>query len=118
MDSTNAPVDAEKLEELIDLFGDREEVKDLFHEFFDELPSRLESLRTGLQTGTADQIDQAAHALKGSSASLGATQVQAAALALESDARNQQLENAPDHFALLEAELEKLQAWLQQSGLL
>ncbi len=118
MDSTNAPVDAEKLEELIDLFGDREEVKDLFNEFFDELPSRLQTLRTGLETGAPEQIDQAAHALKGSSASLGAMQVQAAALALEADARSQQLDDAPDHFAQLEAELEILQNWLRESGLL
>ncbi|NQU49413.1 MAG: Hpt domain-containing protein [Planctomycetes bacterium] len=118
MDSANPPVDAEKLEELIDLFGDREEVKDLFHEFFDELPSRLSTMRSGLEPNTPSQIDQAAHALKGSSASLGATQVQAAALALESDARNEQLGDAPIHFAVLEKELEILQKWLTDSGLL
>ncbi len=118
IDSNNPPVNAEKLEELIDLFGDRGEVIDLFHEFFDDLPRRLSALRTGLQTGTPEAIDQAAHALKGSSASLGATHVQEAAMALEADGRSKQLSDAPDHLETLERELTILQKWLSDSGLL
>ncbi len=118
MESNHSPVNAEKLEELIDLFGDREEVKDLFVEFFEELPTRLSALRAGLQTGTPEAVDQAAHALKGSSASLGATHVQEAAMALEADGRSKQLSDAPDHLETLERELTILQKWLSDSGLL
>lgn len=112
------PVDREKLDELIDLFGDREEVKDLFQEFFAELPERLESLRSGLASSAYDTVNHAAHALKGSSASLGATKVQESARQLEESARNQSLNGSSDTLSRLEAELAALQDWLRSEGLL
>ena len=115
---TATPIDQAKLEELIDLFGDREEVRDLFEEFFAELPARLEALRTGLAAATAEEVNHAAHALKGSSASLGALQVQETARQLEESARMAQLEQGPDALERLEAELAALQAWLKDEGLL
>lgn len=112
------PIDATKLDELIDLFGDRDEVRDLFAEFFAELPDRLAALRSGLADASTDQVNQAAHALKGSSASLGATRVQEAASALERAARAAELSAAPDDLSRLEQELDALRAWLQAQGLL
>jgi histidine phosphotransfer protein HptB len=118
MDSAQTPIDPEKLDELIDLFGDRDEVKDLFDEFFKEIPQRIESLRTGVASNTAEPINQAAHALKGSSASLGAMQVQDAAFDLEQCARNQEFGPMADHLSRLELELANLRAWLTSQGLL
>jgi len=118
MDSAQTPIDTEKLDELIDLFGDRDEVKDLFDEFFKELPERIESLRTGVESNTAEPINQAAHALKGSSASLGAMQVQGAAFELEQCARNQEFAPMAEHLQRLELELANLRAWLTNEGLL
>lgn len=118
MEQSPAPIDLSKLDELIDIFGDREEVKDLFEEFFAELPSRLEALRQGVESGASDTINHAAHALKGSSASLGATHVEASARFLEESARANVLNEAPDYLGRLEAELEALRNWLASEGLL
>lgn len=117
-DMTATPIDQAKLDELIDLFGDREEVRDLFDEFFAELPARLEALRTGLSTLTVDEVNHAAHALKGSSASLGATQVTETARQIEESARTATLDGSTDSLERLEAELAALRAWLQAEGLL
>lgn len=115
---TATPIDQAKLDELIDLFGDREEVRDLFDEFFAELPARLEALRTGLSSLTVDEVKHAAHALKGSSASLGATQVTETARQIEESARTATLDGSTDSLERLEAELAALRAWLQAEGLL
>lgn len=115
---TTTPIDREKLDELIDLFGDRDEVRDLFEEYFAELPARLEALRTGIASSTTEEVNHAAHALKGSSASLGATQVTETARLLEESARNQQLDGTADALERLEAELLALQQWLKDEGLL
>jgi HPt (histidine-containing phosphotransfer) domain-containing protein len=118
MSSTPAPIDQAKLEELIDLFGDREEVRDLFEEFFSELPSRLEALRTGIATSTSETVNHAAHALKGSSASLGATQVTETARIIEETARANSWEGTDSAVDRLETELQALQEWLRSEGLL
>lgn len=115
---TATPIDQAKLDELIDLFGDREEVRDLFDEFFAELPARLAALRTGLTTLTVDEVNHAAHALKGSSASLGATQVTETARQIEEAARLQTIDGSTDTLEQLEAELAALRLWLQTEGLL
>jgi histidine phosphotransfer protein HptB len=118
MTSTPAPIDQAKLEELIDLFGDREEVRDLFEEFFSELPSRIEAMRTGIATATTETVNHAAHALKGSSASLGATQVTETARIIEETARANSLEGTDTAVDRLEIELNALQEWLRGEGLL
>ena len=115
---TAAPIDQAKLKELIDLFGDREEVRDLFDEFFADLPARLETLRTGLKSLTVDEVNRAAHALKGSSANLGATQVTETARKIEESARAKTLDGSANNLKRLEAELSDLQAWLRLKGLL
>lgn len=115
---TATPVDQARLDELIDLFGDREEVRDLFDEFFAELPARLEALRTGIITLSIDEVNHAAHALKGSSVSLGATQVTETARQIEESARTSTLDGSTVSLERLEAELAALRAWLQAEGLL
>jgi HPt (histidine-containing phosphotransfer) domain-containing protein len=118
MNPSPAPIDQAKLEELIDLFGDREEVRDLFDEYFSELPSRIEALRTGIATSTTEMVNHAAHALKGSSASLGAIQVTETARIIEESARANSLEGTGTAVDRLETELALLRAWLQSEGLL
>lgn len=112
------PIDQAKLDELIDLFGDRAEVRDLFDEFFAELPAQLKALRDGVVSLTVDQVNRTAHALKGSSASLGATQVTETARQIEESARTATLDGSTDSLERLEAELAALRAWLQAKGLL
>lgn len=118
MSDQTTPIDRAKLDELVELFGALEDVKDLFDEFFDEIPPRLESLRNGVARAACTDIDHAAHAIKGSSASLGATGVETVAKALETQARNQSLDGADQLVTRLEQELETLRGWLTENGLL
>ncbi len=115
---TSPPVDPAKLAELQELFCDDGELAELFQEFWEELPDRLEGIRNGIQGKALEQIHQAAHALKGSSANLGAEGVRSAAAHLEDQARAGTLEDAPGLLERLEGELGRLEAWLRQEGLL
>jgi len=111
------PLDSAKLEELRDLFGDEAEVQDLFLEYFQELPERLDSIREGIAEACCEKIHRAAHALKGSSSSLGAVPVQEISRHLEESARAGSLEGTEDLLQRLEEELGRLRSWLQEARL-
>jgi HPt (histidine-containing phosphotransfer) domain-containing protein len=56
----------------------------------------LRQIEEGVAAGDAGSVGDAAHALKSSSAQLGANQVSELALVLEQAARNADMENAPE----------------------
>lgn len=118
MTSPTSPVDQSKLDELVELFGALEDVKELFDEFFEELPPRIQSLRAGVAGASCSEVDHAAHAIKGSSASLGAIGVESVARTLEAQARNESLDGADQLVDQLEQELASLRQWLSENGLL
>ncbi len=109
----SSPLDPERVAELTDLFGgESEAVLELFEEFFQELDPRMETLREAIQSGRPDLLDTAAHAIKGSSANLGANGIRDLAALVEEMARSEHLDQVPDLVDRLEAELQRLQDWL------
>lgn len=116
--STASPVEPGRLAELRDLFGGEEEIASLYQEFFHELPDRLQALTAALRNGVPDGVERSAHALSGSSGSLGALCVHRAARAIEEQARQGALDHLEDQLAQLRGELERLRSYLEESGLL
>lgn len=115
--ATSSPLDAARLAELTELFGDEHCVRELFDEFFAELDPRLQALRNGIEQRRPDLVDTAAHAIKGSSANLGAEDVRQCARTVEELARASRLEEIEPLLERLEAELTRLRAWIEQNGL-
>ncbi len=115
--SLTSPLDAARMAELTDLFGDEQSVRELFCEFFHELEPRLSMLKSGLAESRADLVDTAAHAIKGSAANLGAEAVRECARTVEELARASRLSEIEPLLGRLENELERLRAWIDQNGL-
>lgn len=111
------PLDAARVAELTEIFGDEQSVRELFDEFFQELDPRLSTLRDGLATGRPDLVDTAAHAIKGSSANLGAQAVRDCARTVEDLARGNNLAGVEPLLAKLENELTRLREWIERNGL-
>lgn len=84
----------------------------LFQEFIgfyqEDCPRILGSLETAVVAQDAEGVHNAAHSLKGLVASLGATDVAAQAAALERSSRAGDLSDAPEGFAKLLTEIERL----------
>ncbi|MBC8328697.1 MAG: Hpt domain-containing protein [Planctomycetes bacterium] len=114
----STPVDASRLHELRDLFGDDAEIASLYQEFFVELPDRMSFLTTSLRNGMPEGIERTAHAISGSSGSLGAMCVHRAAKSLEEKARMGEVDHLEDLMVLLQTELDRLRSYLKQEGLL
>lgn len=77
------------LAELADMFGDGggEIVLDIINAYLDETPDLVGRLRVAISDGNADGVREAAHALKSSSANVGAMQFGEYAKVLESAGR-------------------------------
>lgn len=115
--SNPPPLDAARVAELTEIFGDEASVRELFDEFFQELDPRLNTLREGLSDGRSDLVDTAAHAIKGSSANLGAQAVRDCARTVEELARSNRLDQIEPLLGRLENELARLREWIAQNGL-
>ncbi|MHC4380168.1 MAG: Hpt domain-containing protein [Planctomycetota bacterium] len=111
------PLDSARVDELAELFGDREILLELYDEFLDECPPRIETMRDGIAKDQADLLDSGAHAIKGSSANLGALGIQEMASRLEGLARANDLDDAGSFLDQLETEIARLQDHLKESGL-
>lgn len=115
--SESSPLDAARVAELTEIFGDEQSVRELFAEFFHELDPRIATLREGLAEGRPDLVDTAAHAIKGSSANLGAGAVRDCARTVEELARANHLDEIEPLLGNLEQELARLREWIQAHGL-
>ncbi len=58
-------------ENLLSEFADDPDMQDLVELFVNELPERVEVLRTGLESNALDQVQRVAHQLKGASGGYG-----------------------------------------------
>jgi HPt (histidine-containing phosphotransfer) domain-containing protein len=104
---TSSPVwDREAALELVE--GDRELVEELANLFAEECPNALAEMRGALEGDDAALLEHLAHAMKGSSANIGATGTSQLALVLESQARSGNLDEAREQFRLLDAEAGRL----------
>jgi two-component system, sensor histidine kinase and response regulator len=76
----------------------------LVRTFRQDVPSRLDALRSAASAGDANDLALAAHALKSSSGSVGAKRMYAVAASLEIEARNGHIEGAAAAIEQLAAE--------------
>ena len=76
--------------------------------FNDTAPGSITKMREGLAAKNAPQLAMAAHTLKGSCGSLGATTLREVCAVLEKNARDGQLEGADELIAAAETELHRL----------
>jgi HPt (histidine-containing phosphotransfer) domain-containing protein len=115
-------LDMSMVEELLSFAdeGDPELLLDLIRMFLDDGPTKVHSVSEGLKNGDFDQMERAAHSLKGSSGNLGARALQETCELLQVAARQHRLEElrrlAPDlsrHYAQAERALRELQLSLQ-----
>ena len=93
------------------LGGDRRLLSELVGIFVDDGPKRLQAIRVALTEADVQQIEHAAHNLKGSAAILGATRLQTAALALEDAAHDGHTEDGPDLVAQIAREMDRVIAF-------
>jgi HPt (histidine-containing phosphotransfer) domain-containing protein len=90
------------------LEGNEELLVELVRLFLDDAPNQIREIHSALADGDALRLENAAHALKGSAASLGADPLAAAALKLEFRGRKGQLSGAAEECADLDEKWECL----------
>ncbi|MCI0354475.1 MAG: response regulator [Acidobacteria bacterium] len=93
-------------EDVLDrLGGDQELLRELAELFLKNSPKTLATLRTGVETGSAKNVQAAAHSLKGTLGHLAARDAVATAEELESRGREGNLEGAEDLLIRLERQM-------------
>jgi HPt (histidine-containing phosphotransfer) domain-containing protein len=89
----------------------------LIEVFLSEVPSKLAALREGATRGEAQDLEQRAHNLKGSSASLGALHMASICGELEALGQSGDLKSVPDLLAQLNAEFDRVREALSSAQL-
>jgi two-component system sensor histidine kinase/response regulator len=92
--------------------GDRELLRELLSIFRQESPRLLNLIGHSLRVGDARGLEQAAHTLRGSVGSFGATTAAQLALALEIAGRDGAIAEASDHMSALAREVSRIEAGL------
>ncbi len=88
-------IDPAVLESLLEsVGGDKEFLKELFDAYAQESTGLLAAIESSVQSGDHEQLRQAAHTLKSTSASLGASRVAELSTALEVAGRNAEMPSA------------------------
>lgn len=85
--------------------GQPDVVTEFIDVFLEDLPGRLDRLRRAVTTGVLQEIRSAAHALKGSSGSVGAATLSGLCSMLETNARAGSAEGSADLLAGVETEV-------------
>ena len=97
--------------------GDRDFMMEMFKEYMDHLPGRLEEFYEALKDGDVSCIARLAHNLKGISLNFSAAPIANIALALEEAGKREDITHAPDLVAQLDAEVQRLEEFLSTKGL-
>jgi HPt (histidine-containing phosphotransfer) domain-containing protein len=95
------------------LDGDLELAQQLAAIFIDECPHMVNRLRAAIAEGAADEVQRAAHALKGSLSNFIDDGPTATAFELETMGRNRRLDETRGAFDRLEGEIAELTAALR-----
>jgi signal transduction histidine kinase/CheY-like chemotaxis protein len=95
------------------VLGDRELLRELAGIFLGECPKWLAGLRDGLARRDAERVKCTAHTLKGSLQTFAMKDAYAAALQLETSARQGRLDGGQETLALVEQELARLRPALE-----
>jgi two-component system sensor histidine kinase/response regulator len=109
-DSSEPPFDPD--DALGRVGGDRELLRELLSIFRQESPRLLGLIGHSLRVGDAKGLEQAAHTLRGSVGSFGATTAAQLALALEIAGRDGSLADTSDHMTALAREVGRIEAGL------
>jgi len=100
--------------------GEPDLILELIGVFEADLPKRLDGLREAVGGGAADPIRKAAHALKGSAATIGAVALAGLAAELEGEAREGRTTKAAEYLTTLDARgheaIEALRRFRARSG--
>lgn len=83
------------------LGGDEELLQEVAQLFLDEYPVLMSDIRRAIETSNSNQLERAAHSLKGSVANFGSEAAWKAAFALEKLGREQQLAGVDTAYAHL-----------------
>ncbi|MBF0309601.1 MAG: response regulator [Magnetococcales bacterium] len=81
----------------------------LFEKFLEVLPQRMQEMREALASGDEESLALSAHALKGTSATMGAVRIAALALQVERMGRERKLEEGGPLLDLLQREITRLE---------
>ena len=96
------------------LGGDEELVRDIVGLFLEDYPVRMAAIQSAIDSGQADGIRRAAHALKGGASTMSAFAVAEAAGRIEASGEAGDLASVGELFAELTAEMERLAAVLRE----
>ncbi len=103
------------LRELLAMMGDDVSLlQDLIDTYIQDTPSLILQLRTGWASGDTDEVAQAAHPLKSSSASMGAMRLSALAAELEAHGKAGNLQGLEPYTERLESEFQMASAQLRE----
>lgn len=101
---TKVPID---LESALDRTGNDEEfLYELINIYVDDYEDKKEELKSAIEEENYSQIQEIGHNLKGSSANLSLTYMQAASLEMEMAGREKNIEKAKEVLNKLESEFE------------
>jgi CheY-like chemotaxis protein/HPt (histidine-containing phosphotransfer) domain-containing protein len=87
------------------LGGDKNLLQDVMKIFLEENPKHIAKLRSAIAQNDAETVEKAAHSLKGELGYIGGPEILQRSRDLEEMGRNRNLKQAPEVFAILEAEL-------------
>ena len=105
-------IDFERFNEVSD--GDVEFQQELLEMFIEDVTEKLQGLQQAFQDGDLSEIARYAHTIKGASANLGITSMQAIALKLEHQAREDQLEEPQQQLTQINQILDRLKESIAQ----
>jgi CheY-like chemotaxis protein/HPt (histidine-containing phosphotransfer) domain-containing protein len=111
---TNGAADLDEEKLLITVAGNRELAGELAEIFLGELTPRMKAIAAAIDEGDVEQVRFTAHALRGSAGSISATAVWTHSGALETLARNGELESASVEFGKLKKAATRLKKRLQK----
>jgi PAS domain S-box-containing protein len=96
------------------VMGDKKLALKILDGFLDDMPKQLLALSKFVEAGSAQDIENQAHRIKGASASVGGTGMQAVALEMEMAGRSGQLSELREHMADLTAQFVHLKEAIAQ----
>jgi HPt (histidine-containing phosphotransfer) domain-containing protein len=94
--------------------GDLTFLEMMLQQFMDQMPAHLEALKSALENADGEALQEQAHALRGSAASLSAVDLASAALYLEEMGRKGELEKGEETLDLLQKEVQRLGAFISR----
>ncbi len=99
-------INLEEIKEIMD--NDMELIQECFADFLIEYPDLIGDIKAAITNRAADDIDNAAHKLKGTLRYLAAEPAASAAQTIETAGRQHDLDNLDEKLSVLEAECQKV----------